>query len=66
MQRYRVFGYSDAPLANSSESLIAAFRTSREAIAYATGDVLATCVIDFETDEVLWQHTDEGEQSAFW
>ena len=55
MHRYRVFGYDDAPLANNSESLIAAYKTPEEAIAYARADNLATCVIDWETDEVLWE-----------
>jgi hypothetical protein len=55
MHRYRVFGYSEALLANSSESLLEAYKTAEAAIASARADMLATCVIDWETDEVLWQ-----------
>lgn len=65
MRRYRVFGYDDAPLANSSECLIAAFKTAREAIEFATNDVLATRVFDWETDQVLWECDGRGEPD-FW
>lgn len=56
MHRYRVFGLSDALLSNSSESLHEAYKTAEAAIAAACADTLATCVIDWETGEVLWQY----------
>lgn len=59
MHRYRVFGYDESPLANSSESLLEAHKTPDAAIAAARADMLATCVIDWETDEVLWQYDAE-------
>jgi hypothetical protein len=61
MHRYRVFGYDAAPLANSTESLLEAHKTAEAAIAAARADMLATCVIDWETDEVLWQYEEEND-----
>jgi hypothetical protein len=63
MHRYRVFGYDDAPGSEVTESLREAYKTAEAAIAAARADMLATCVIDWETDEVLWQWDDAG-QSA--
>lgn len=63
MHRYRVFGHSEGLLANDSESLLEAHNTPEAAIAAARADMLATCVIDWETDEVIWQYEAENDQN---
>lgn len=56
MQRYRVLGYSNREGSQHTESLIAAFSTPESAVAYARSNALVTAVIDWETDEVLWEY----------
>jgi hypothetical protein len=60
MQRYRVFGYNNREGSQHTEALIAAYRTPEAAVAYARTDVMATVVIDWETDEILWDICDVG------
>jgi hypothetical protein len=54
MVRYRVFGYSDAVGSQHTESLLEAYKTADDAIRTAEANPMATTVIDWETDEVLW------------
>jgi hypothetical protein len=55
MQRYRIFGFSDKEGSQVTESLLAAFHDRHIAISVAEKDPMATCVIDWETDEVIWE-----------
>jgi hypothetical protein len=55
MLRYRVFGFSDLEGSQISEELLAAYKTAEDAVSAAERSKFATCVIDWETDEVLWK-----------
>jgi hypothetical protein len=55
MVRFRVFGFSDAEGSQHTESLLEAYKTADAAIRAATDNPMATQVIDWETNEVLWE-----------
>jgi hypothetical protein len=50
--RYRVFGYTDV---DSMEVLLATYMYAEDAIRAAEASNMASCVIDWETDELLWE-----------
>jgi hypothetical protein len=57
IDRYSVFGYTDDDPA--SESLLFSTNKKERAVSWAKGNNMATAVVDFETDEVVWNYQAE-------
>jgi hypothetical protein len=59
MQTFQVFGFTDEMDGPARESVLASFPTFTEAVTFASRNTMATCIIEADTDEVLWTYNQQ-------